>query len=140
MIPIDTAKCSAVVVEIEMTGGRNIGKTGTSGVEIETVRLVAAEGMSSLDQPQERCRSRPFVGRRPQIQRRRPTLVRQNLPPIETSQVARVIGCEIAVSDQQVLPAVVVDICEDATPGPAPDLDIRFNADLGKLTVRRLRK
>ena len=37
---------------------------------------------------------------------------RRDLPPKETSQIARVLGCNETVCDDQVLPAVAVEVGE----------------------------
>ena len=42
-VPIDLYDRSPIVFEIEMRGGRNIGKTGTARIEKTTVSFVPAE-------------------------------------------------------------------------------------------------
>ena len=55
--------------------------------------------------------------------------MRPDLSPKETSQVARVFGRDVSIGDQQIVPAVVVEIYEDRAPGPASHLYRGARAD-----------
>ena len=80
--------------------------------------FMTAERPSLADESQQSSRiERAFVGG----QRKGSTasFVRQNLPPVETSQVAGVFRRHVSVGDEQVFPAVVIQVDEQRTPGPA---------------------
>ena len=66
--------------------------------------------------------------------------VRHDLPPKETSQIARVVGRQITVGNKQVLPAVIVDIQKQRTPGPASHKDSGSFADVLEPHVPELLK
>ena len=96
--------------------------------------LVTAERSSLTNESQQRGGvERTATGS--QRKGRSATFLRQDLPPIETSQVACVRRRHVTVGDQQVFPTVVIQISEQRTPCPTSKLHSCLPTSLGKSTV-----
>ena len=118
MIPVGGHQRPSVVREIDSGSGRNVGKASVwfCGVEEDAVALPSAVRAAPAHHAAKGCvGSFQFagLGLADFIEG-----MRQNLPPIETSQVARVFTGNVSVSDDDVLPTVVVEVGEACSPRP----------------------
>jgi hypothetical protein len=122
VVPVTAGNHAGVVVEIESAGRRSRGKLAISCVEKETIALVSTQRCAAIEQfinlvrafEEECIRIGSEEGLRGFVRSDR-----HDLPPEETSQVIFALAGYEAVSDHEVFQAVVVDVSEYRTPGPA---------------------
>ena len=110
-VPICGSKAPAVVRKTEASQGRDVGKicSSASGIEKGTVAFTAAETAVFMEKS-AKCSPSLLIGRNGtfgEIINRR---LGHDLSPVDTSQVSGVICGDEAVSDENVVPAVIVEI------------------------------
>ena len=111
VIPVDRRDAAAVVEEVEPGNSGDVGEPSLPGVEEAAVSFMAAPRTAGLNQSHD---LRPagavlidghgVVGRHGRV--------RQDLPPEEASQIFRLMPGHKPVRNDQVFPAVVVNVDE----------------------------
>ena len=111
MVPVDNPQAPSVVQKIQSRKGRNIGEAFPPGVQETAIAFMPAPGLALTQEVLRLMNALPellTVGSI-RLQGRGP---RQDLSPPQTSQVRAVLVAVKTISNNQVLPTIVVQIDE----------------------------
>ena len=111
MVPVDYCRSSSIVDKVQAGHIGGICELLTSRIQKAAVAFASAETETLADHATQVA---PIIqvilsiGRRFNVRWR----LRHDLPPKETSQVLGRFLCDVTVGDNQILPAIIVDVGE----------------------------
>ena len=112
-VPVDDGNPSTVIGKIKPTGHGDVRESTTASIQESAMALAGAESATAANELAESASGALAIHFRGivflWVIDRRATL-RHDLSPEETSQVTRVLGRDVAIGDEEVFPAIVVQI------------------------------
>ncbi len=110
VVPVDQPNGPSIVVQIESRSGRDVGESNGACIQKRTMMFVTAEGPPLPDQFKQpyAIASRTSFGQCANGNGCSAPFVRQDLSPIEASQITRILRGHVAVGDEEIFPTVVV--------------------------------
>ena len=123
-VPVNGGEAPAIIGKAKSAEGGHVCETCrlASGIQEGAVAFVAAEGPVFVKEPAE-CPPTLFVGSDGALGEIINRGLRHDLSPIDTSQVASILGGDEAIGDEDIVPAIIVEIYELGAPGPASHVD-----------------
>ena len=133
VVPVDSSYGSPVIGKVKPADRRNICVSPNilSKVQEATVALVTTERTSASNERKEHGTHGAFQW----INADRHPSMRHDLSPEEASQVTGIFSRNVAVCDEQIFPAVVVQVGKDRAPCPPSHLHGRFRAHFAERSV-----